>query len=198
MPPLIACFLAALALIATPAAAQTWDGPDETRRPFLLGHAVENFDIAISEVCFPYLLRDAPVDTWMRRSGFAWFPPGGPFVGLRTYLIGGSAGAQVGVGVRNGARECTVKAESADPHLYREALDLRIAQLPFTLAPSSIPLPSDENVERQWLCSIPEGYGIIISAETARRRGRILVTFMASNCHASTEPRSPVEAPGPG
>ena len=111
----------------------------------MFGHAAENFDFALTEICFPYLLQKAEANQRVRaqrRSGVAWFPPGGPFVGLTTYLVGGSAGAIAGVGDRIGTRKCTVKGDSLDADEYLAVLHARLATLPYTFTQSAADIPS--------------------------------------------------------
>jgi hypothetical protein len=154
--------------------AQVWSGPDPARRPFLFGHAVENFDISITEICLPFLVQDVAANTWVRqrRPGVAWFPPGGPFVGLTPYLVGGAAGAIVGVGNRIGQPECTVKGDSVEPEIYLAAASERLGQLGFTpLPPESV--PSSEVGERRVFCGPAEGTQFVaVVTIDARGRGR--------------------------
>lgn len=170
--------------MAHPASAQSWTGPDLSRRPFRFGHAAENFEFALTEICFPYLLQNAEANQWVRRqrrSGVAWFPPGGPFVGLTTYLVGGSAGAIAGVGDRIGDRECTVKGDSLDAEEYLAVLHTRLATLPYTFTQSTADIPPGEYATRQMFCSAAdqEQFAVLISAGTRNgRRGQTVVTIV--------------------
>lgn len=170
--------------VATPAYAQT------ERRAYYLGHAIENFEFALHEICRPYLFEGEEAGAWVqrrRRAWVSWFPPGGPFTGLTTYLVGGGSAAIVGVGERNGSRECTVKGESADPQLYQAALNRMIADLPFAMTPR-ISLPTGTGVESLLICApldVTPPLGILASAAiTNRRHGVFLVSFLQEACPA--------------
>lgn len=173
-------FALAICISFGAASAQTWTGPDPSRRAYILGHAVENFGFALTEVCLPYMLQRAEPSVWDRRSGVAPFPAGGPFVGLRAYLIGGGGGAIVGVGNRTGNRECTIKGDSDDRAGYISAAEATLAPLGFVRLPNEL-APEITGPERQIWCGPREGVQLIaVSTIRAinRRRSELLLSFL--------------------
>lgn len=171
--------LAALITLGS-ASAQTWTGPDASRRTYILGHAVENFAFALTEVCLPYMLQRAESNAWDRRTGVAPFPPGGPFTGLRTYLIGGGAGAIVGVGNRTGNRECTIKGDSVDNQIYLSAAEATLNPLGFVRLPAEL-APELTAEGRQIWCGPHEGVQLV-AVSTVRainqRRSELLLSML--------------------
>jgi hypothetical protein len=193
------CCSVAQAQPTTPPA-QAWSGPDLSRRPFLFGHALENFDIAITEICLPYLIQRVDENSWVRRRrpGIAWFPPGGPFVGLTPYLVGGSAGAIAGIGNRIGQRECTIKGDSVEPPVYLAAIGERLGKLGFTPASAEL-LPTSEVGDRRVFCGPAVGTQFVaVTTIDARGRGRAetLLTMLEVqtrdvSCGAAPPPAAP-------
>jgi hypothetical protein len=174
-------FLSVLLMLASftsTASAQAWTGPDTTRRAYLFGHAVENFDFAITEICLPYLLQGAEAGVWNRRGGVAPFPAGGPFVGLSAYLVGGGGGAIVGVGDRVGHRECTIKGDSADIESYARAAESRLVSLGFT-RPADTLFPPSTTGERRHYCGPTEGVQLFAVSTSRAGQGReFLLTLL--------------------
>jgi hypothetical protein len=180
-------FVAAFtALSASGAWAQTWTGPDSSRRGYILGHAEENLETAITEICFPYIFQNAEADAWSRdrRTGIAPFPAGSIFQGLTAYLVGGSSGAIVGVGNRGNGRECTLKPDDrVDSQETLAALNGLIARMPVTMTQSAQPIAPGAFAQRITWCSPVEGpqFNALISvAPVDRPRGlpAIVVTFV--------------------
>lgn len=176
-------------LLATAASAQTsqtWTGPDPSRRGYMLGHAQENFETAITEVCFPYIFQNAETNAWARgsRSGIAPFPAGSIFQGLSAYLVGGASGAIVGVGDRGSGRECTVKPdERVDPQETLATLNAAIARMPVAMTQSAQPVAPGAFAQRITWCSPADGPQIAVLASVSpadRPRGApaLFVTFV--------------------
>lgn len=186
LPRSVARALVALTLIVTSAAAQTWTGPDASRRPHILGHAIENYDIAYSEVCFPYLLQGADQTSWGSGQRLIMPTPSvGPLSGLDSYAVGGSSPALVGVGTIEGLRQCTVVADRAAADAYLAALDTRLATLGRTFSESAERRSPGEFAIRRTLCSAPgenPALAVLISAGSRtsiyRRGGRTVVTLV--------------------
>lgn len=164
-----------IGLFASVGAAQTWTGPDTSRRTYMFGHAIENFDFAITEMCLPYMLQDAEAIAWSRRRGVAPFPAGGPFAGLSAYLVGGGSGAIVGVGNRFGHRECTIKGESAEADRYAAAAESRLTPLGFVRAPDEL-FPAATSGQRRHYCGPIEGKQLI--ALVTIRDDQFLLTIL--------------------
>jgi hypothetical protein len=174
-------------LIATSASAQTpnvWNGPDESRRGHLIGHALENFETAITEVCFPYLLQNAAANSWRRgERGIFPRPAGGVFDGLSTYQVGGSSASAVGVGSRGSGRECTVQPDSRmDADGTYASLQALIARMPVTMTESAQPMATSQVARRIAFCSPADGpqYAVLVSIPNERRGSQppLLVTFL--------------------
>lgn len=181
-------FIAALAalLMATSASAQTWIGPDESRRGYHIGHASENFETAITEICFPYILQNAEANAWVRnyRAGISWRPDNGVFARLTTYQVGGSSATSVGVGNRGVGRECTVQPDDRmDPNEVFASLQALVARMPITMTESAQPMPAGAFARRVTWCSPADGDQIAVLASisaTDRPRGTpsMLVTIV--------------------
>lgn len=157
----------------------------QARQPFLLGHGVENFEIAVSDVCVPFLLDDAPRDAWTTppRMGFHPWPSRGLFEGLSAYRVGGGGEVVAGVGDRRGSRECTIEAGRGDPQAYLAALRQQLSQLPFPMASGGYQYPRNAYAERILLCAPADGphLSILISVgprNDGRRGPAILASFL--------------------
>lgn len=168
--------------LAAPAAAQSWQGP--TRRPYLAGRDVDNFAIAVTEVCLPYVTRNARRDAWTRprRVGYAPQPATGVLRGLTAYAIGGGA-VRVGVGDRGHGRECTLIAQTGDGGAYLQTLRDTLARAPFAVAQSRFRYPENGFADRLLLCGPEAGPHLTILASTgpdpaAEGAPVILVTFL--------------------
>ena len=182
-------FIAALAgvLFATSASAQTpetWTGPDESRRGHLIGHADENFETAITEICFPYILQNAEANTWTRntRAGIVWRPDNGVFRGLTTYQVGGSSATSAGVGDRGGGRECTVEPDNRmTPDEAMAVVQRVIARMPVQMTQSGADFPPGSFERRLAWCS-PAGERqlvAMVSVSAAERRRGTPVMFLS-------------------
>lgn len=168
--------------------AQSWSGPDPERRPFALGHHVENLDFAVSEICFPYLIQNAEDGAWLsgRRSMLQrWRNPPELFSGYSTYR----SGIAVTVGVReaDGGRECVIEAREGDPEELRAALQARLDQMPAPMTMGGYQYPANTYARRDFLCGGAEGahYTALISMgpRTDGARSPALVATM----HKSSE-----------
>jgi hypothetical protein len=186
--------IAALAgvLFVTSASAQTtetWTGPDESRRGYLFGHALDNFETAITEVCFPFLLQNAEANTWIQnyRTYISWRPDTGVFAGLTTYQVGGSSAASAGVGDRGVGRECTVEPDNRmNPDEALTLVQSLIARMPLQMTPSAAPFAPGAFERRLTWCSPADGRQIaaLVSVGAAdRRRGSpaMFVTFLETS-----------------
>lgn len=172
--------------VATSASAQTWTGPDESRRGHLVGHALENFETAITEICFPYILQSVEANSWMRdrRAGIVWRPDNGVFARLTTYQVGGSSATSAGVGDRGVGRECTVRPdERMDPNELFASLQALVARMPMTMTESAQPMPAGAFARRVTWCAPADGPQIAVLASVSavdRPRGTpaMLVTIV--------------------
>lgn len=171
----IAMLLFASAAAAQTEAPQTWTGPDPERRGFILGHAQENFETAITEVCFPFIFQDTPADSWTRtvRQGIAWYPTGPGFDRLTSYLVGGSSGAIAGVGDRGTGPECTVKPDDrVDLEETETNLRALIARMPVQMTESGGQFNPGAFQRRLAWCSPAEGQQYVVLASVGRAEGR--------------------------
>lgn len=184
-------FIAALAGIAfaTSASAQNadiWTGPDETRRGHLIGHAAENFETAVTEICFPYIFQNVEANQWVRnrRAGIVWRPDTGVFNRLTTYQVGGSSAASAGVGDRGVGRECTVEPDNRmTPDETLTLAQNLIARMPVRMIQSAAAFDPDAFERRMTWCSPADGrqFAALVSVGAAdRRRGSpvMFVTFV--------------------
>lgn len=174
----VLAFIAVL-LLASAASAQTspqtWTGPNPERRGFILGHAQENFETAITEICFPFLFQDAPAESWTRttRPGIAWYPSGPGFDRLTSYLVGGVSGAVAGVGDRGPGPECIVKPDDrVDIEETLGNLRALIARMPVQMTASGGQFNPGTFERRMAWCSPAEGqqYAVLASVGRGSRR----------------------------
>ena len=192
----------ACALMATSASAQTaetWTGPDESRSGHLIGHATENFETAITEICFPYIFQNAEANTWVRnrRAGIVWRPDGGVFRGLTTYQVGGSSASSAGVGDRGVGRECTVEPDNRmNPDEALAIVQSWIARMPVQMAQSAAHFDPGAFERRLTWCSPADGRQImaLLSVGTADRRRGSPAMFLSFLESSEREPRCDVTA----
>lgn len=182
-------FIAAIAaaVLATNASAQTaepWTGPDESRRGYLVGHALDNLQTAITEVCFPFILQNAEANTWVRnyRTYISWRPDTGVFQGLTTYQVGGSSATSVGVGDRGNGRECTLEPDNRmDPAEALAVLRAQIARMPFEMREAAHVFPPGNYAQRIVLCAPADGPQVVmIASVNATERPRNAPALIAS------------------
>ena len=133
-------------------APQAWTGPDTSRRVFLIGHEVENFDLGIANVCFPYLFQNADEASFRTTTGVV--PRSGEVAsmpGAHAYWVG----RYVTAGVRtkpDGRRDCSLYAERGDPEALRTATLARLAAAPASLRPALSPMRATTYTHRDLLC----------------------------------------------
>lgn len=186
----LAAVLCGTSAYAQTEAPQTWSGPDPERRGYILGHAQENFETAITEICLPFILQHAPADTWTRRlhPGIAWYPPPPVLRGLTSYLVGGSSGAVVGVGDRGSGPECTLMpASQADLEEAEATLRAVIARMPVPMTESGAHVDPGPFQRRLTWCAPPDGphYVVVASIGVSGRVAgtRMFVTFAELSEH---------------
>lgn len=181
-------FIAAIAaaFLAASASAQTnvWTGPDESRRGHLVGHALDNMQTAITEICFPFILQGAEPNAWTRnqRAGVVWRPDTGVFQGLTTYQVGGSSATSVGVGDRGNGRECTLEPDNrVDSGEALALLRAQIARIPFEMREAAHIFPPGNYAQRIVLCAPADGPQVVmIASVNAADRPRNAPALIAS------------------
>jgi hypothetical protein len=147
---------------------------------------MDNFQTAITEICFPYILQNAEANSWSRnqRSGVVWRPDNGVFRGLTTYQVGGSSATSVGVGDRGMGRECTVEPDTGmNPEETLATLRALLARMPMTMTESAQPVPAGAFARRLTWCSPAEGSQIAVlasinAADRPRRAPPLIVTIV--------------------
>jgi hypothetical protein len=163
-------------VMAATAGAEPWS-PD-LRRPKLFGGEVENLDIAIDNVCLPYILDGAAESTWRKNGIIPRDPPPPSFQRFSTYWIGRYV--TVGVGMDGADRTCQIMAERGDPQALRAALQARLDQLPYALTPAAYQYARNDYSAREFLCAPPDGPHdavLISTGHTAKGGASLMVTF---------------------
>lgn len=173
----IFALLLSVVLLAMPASAQTWIGPDPDRRPALFGQG--DVDFVLSELCLPFVVQDADAAEIVRQRrlprgfGDRGWSGGEPF-----YLVG-QADVHVAFATRAEQRACILRIGDGDVDRYLAAIEQRIATFPAPLTRfESPPSPNGAYGTQFYYCGPPEGphYVILVSLGSDSRQAAVMVT----------------------
>jgi len=164
-----------VAMVATQASAQIWNGPDLTRRPSAFGQG--DLDFILAELCFPVIVQGAdPAEIVRTRRLPAAFGRRDWNGGEPIYLVG-QGDVMVGFNATMaGVTTCTLRITGGDVERYREALDARLATFPVPLTPAPMQAAPNTYAERRTYCGPAEGPQYMVLASFGAPAVRVMVT----------------------
>lgn len=171
---LCALFLSAL-LLAWPAAAQTWTGPDPERRPRVFGQG--DLDFIVSELCLPVIVQGAdPAEIVRQRRLPTAFGSRDWNGGQPIYLVGQG---DVIVGFDNthaNATTCTARITGGNVDQYRATFEQIVAAFPVPLTLAARQSAPNAYGSRVLYCGPAEGPHYVVLASFGAPGVRAMVT----------------------
>lgn len=171
----LCAFVLSALLLAAPALAQTWTGPNPDRRPRVFGQG--DLDFIVSELCLPVIVQGAdPSEIVRQRRLPTAFGSRDWNGGQPIYLVGQG---DVMVGFDNtypGALTCTARITGGNADQYRATLEQSVAAFPVPLTLAAQQSAPNAYGSRVTYCGPVEGPQYLVLASFGASGVRAMVT----------------------
>lgn len=162
-----------MAVLATAAFSEPWQGSQPSRRPEVRG--LPDLDFAISELCFPYLVDQSPVASIVARPLVERVPNLSKSASHRGTFAVGRPDIVVEFWEhearfdRIASRDCSVTVKSGDREMLHALLESRLKQLA-RFSPAARQPPPSRSAKMQDFCSPPDGPQFFVNIGVGRPR----------------------------